>query len=170
MPDPVTHPFLQSQWFFPYFVAMWFGVTGLLAYASGWARLANQFPAQMPVQGDRFRFASGSMGLRFVPVSYDNCLFVTVSPSGLRISIFFPFRFLSAPMFVPWSAMESVTQGRFLLLMHTTVLVIKEQWPRITFRGGAGNAAYRAFLASRSGAHPDSEAIAIAHRSRSPFG
>jgi hypothetical protein len=163
MTDPVTYPFL-------YFVAMWFGVTGLLAYAGGWARLANAFPAEMPVPGDRFRFVSGSMGLRFVPVSYGNCLFVTVSPSGLRISIFFPFRFLSPPLFVPWSAMESVTQGRYFLLMRSTVLVIKEQWPRISLRDAAGDAAYRAFLASRSGEHPDTEAAILARSNRSPFG
>src|SRR5580704_5661625 len=92
---------MQSEWFFPLFVLWWLFLTGLLAYFGGWTSLAGRLRADgpdVPVDGKRFRFASGSLGRRFFPVSYGNCLFVVVAPQGLRLSIFLPFRFLSPPL------------------------------------------------------------------------
>jgi hypothetical protein len=140
--------FLQPPWLYLYFAALWLGITGLLAHWSGWATLAERFRSDAPVEGDRFRFASGSMGRRWIPVSYGNCLFVTVTPSGLRLSLFLPFRFLSPPLWVAWADLEAVIQKRFLLVSVTT-LVLKETWPRITLRGAAGRALYAACTAAR---------------------
>jgi hypothetical protein len=140
--------FLQPPWFFLYFGLLWFAVTGILAHWSGWATLAERFRSDDSVQGELFRFASGSMGRRWIPVSYGNCLFVTVTPRGLHLSLFLPFRFLSPPLWVAWSDVESVMQKRILLTSVTT-LVLKEAWPRITLRGSAGKAIYEACIAAR---------------------
>jgi hypothetical protein len=147
MTTPVP-AFLQPPWFFLYFGLLWFGVSGVLAYWSGWATLAERFRSDDSVEGDRFRFVSGSMGRRWIPVSYGNCLFVTVTPTGLRLSLFLPFRFLSPPLFLPWSAVESVIQKR-ILLMGVMTLALKEVWPRIALRGAAGKAVYDACIAAR---------------------
>jgi hypothetical protein len=139
---------MEPQWFFPCFAAMWFGGTGLLAHWSGWATLATRFRCDETVEGKRFRFASGSMGRRWIPVSYGNCLFVTVTPTGLRLSLFLPFRFLSPPLFVPWTAVASVIQRR-ILFMSFTSLVLDNAWPRITLRGAPGEEIYEACVGAR---------------------
>jgi hypothetical protein len=87
------------------------------------------------------------MGKRFFPVSYRGCLFVTVSASGFRLSIFFPFRFQSPPLFVPWARVDSVTEKRMLYFFRYVVIVIKDHWPLISLPGKAGNSVHRAFLA-----------------------
>jgi len=148
MTDPTLPAFLEPKWFFPAFAAMWVGVTGLLAHLSGWATLAARFPSDDPVDGQRFRFASGSLGWRWVPVHYGNGLFVTVSPTGLRLSLFLPFRFLSPPLFVPWTAVESLMRKRIVFVTFTT-LVLKGAWPRITLRGSSAQPLYQACSTAR---------------------
>jgi hypothetical protein len=128
---------LQPQWFFPLFVSMWLGITGLLSYIGGWASLASAFPAHDEVIGERFSFRSGSLGWRYFPVRYGNCLFVTVGREGFRLSILFPFRFLSPPIFVPWAKVVSVEEKRLFFLSYS-VLSIRDHWSRISVRGAPG--------------------------------
>jgi hypothetical protein len=116
---------------------MWLGITGLLAHLGGWAHLAGRYPVAAAPSGQRFNFVSGSMGLRFFPVSYGNCLFVDVGSSGFRLSIFLPFRFLTPPMFLPWSDVTSVTSKKFLFFSYV-VITLRDQWPTISIRGRAG--------------------------------
>jgi hypothetical protein len=139
--------YLEPQWFIPLFALMWLGVTGLLAHLSGWTSLARSYRAGAPSNGERFRFVSGSMGLRFLPVSYGSCLFVRVEKQGFHLSILLPFRFLTPPLFIPWSDVESAVESRFLLFRYT-VLTVRSQWPRITIRGAAGTALSRTFQAT----------------------
>jgi hypothetical protein len=132
--------YMQPQYFLPLFAAMWFGVTGLLAHFGGWAYFGRTYKSDGRVEGDRFRFVSGSMGNRFFPVNYGNCLFVTVTPHGVGISILFPFRFQCPPLYFPWTDVESVVEKRFLFLFPYTVVTIRNHWPRISLWGGAGKA------------------------------
>jgi len=129
---------MEPEWFFPLFIAMWFGITGLLAHLGGWASLARRYRAAEPPSGERFRFASGSMGWRFLPVNYGGCLFVTVSEKGIHLSILFLFRFLSPPLFIRWSDMESVTEKRFIVSTYTAIR-LRGEWPAIALRGRAGH-------------------------------
>jgi hypothetical protein len=117
---------------------MWLGVGGLLSLLGGWFGLAADFRAEQPALGERFRFVSGSMGSRLFPVRYSNCLFVTVNDSGFRLSILFPFRFLTPPLFVPWSAIASIEQKKFLLVFRYTAIRVRDRWPTISVRGDAG--------------------------------
>lgn len=137
--------YMQPQYFFPLFVAMWFGVTGLLAHFGGWAYFGQKYKSNRLIEGERFRFASGSMGHRIFPVNYGNCLFVTVNPQGVRISIFLPFRFQSPPLYFPWSDVESVVEKRFLFLFPHAVVTIRNHWPRISLWGGVGKAVMRSY-------------------------
>jgi hypothetical protein len=84
MMNPDAMPgFLQPPWFFEYFARFLIGVTSLLAYVSGWTALAQRFRSDGAIEGERFRFASGSMGRRWKQVTYGNCLFVTVNATLL---------------------------------------------------------------------------------------
>ena len=143
------HPFpppelMEPLWFFPFFAAMWCGISALLAMLGGWAWLARSFKAEQSTQGKRFRFVSGSMGASVLPVSYSGCLFITVGETGFRLSILFLFRLLSPPLFIPWRAIESV-ESRRLLLSRRTVIRIRDRWPTISIRGEAGEELQRAY-------------------------
>jgi hypothetical protein len=92
---------LLDEWFFPLFVLMWFVMSGLFSLISGWSSLASRFRIDKPVEGDCFRFVSGLIGSHLLPVSYGNCLFVTINEEGFRVAIFFLLRFLSPPLFIP---------------------------------------------------------------------
>src|SRR6185369_15574537 len=106
--------FMQPQWLPFTFVVMWAVITGLLAHLSGWAGLSSYFRATAPPSGERFRFVSGSMGLRSFPVSYGGCLFLDVNADGFRLSILFPPRFQSPPLFVPCPQVAPVTEKQLL--------------------------------------------------------
>lgn len=133
-----TQQFVQSQWFYPTFALMWIAITGLLAQLGGWSTLARQFRSDESIQGERFRFVSGSMGKRFLPVSYGNCLFVVINDAGFGLSILFPFRILSPPLFIPWHAVASVERKKLLFLFPYTLIRIGGEWPTISIRGHAG--------------------------------
>ena len=141
---------LQPQWFLPLFVSMWLVITGLLSYIGGWASLARAFPAHDEVHGDRFRFRSGSLGWRYFPVRYGNCLFITVNQEGFCLSILFPFRFLSPPIFVPWAEVVVVEEKR-LLFFRYYVLSIRDHWSRISVRGTPGSSLKEQFEAYNAG-------------------
>ena len=131
-PDP------SSPWFIVFFAFMWLAITGLLAVLSGWSSLATQWRAQAKPEGKRFRFASGAIGIKLLPVSYGNCLTVTVSENGLGMAIMFPFRFLSPPIFIPWGQVTNVSEGRFLFFRHVVIQPVNH-WARIKLYGKVGN-------------------------------
>lgn len=135
----------DSPWFIVFFAAMWFGVTGFLAVFSGWYSFAAQWRAREESGGERFRMRSASIGMPFLPVGYGNCLTVTVSERGLGLALLFPFRFLSPPLFIPWSQVASVSEGKFLFFRHVIVQPANH-WSRIKLYGELGN---RALAASR---------------------
>jgi hypothetical protein len=127
----------MPQWLFPLFVLMWLGGGAILSVLSGWHTLASRFRAEQPALGERFRFASGFIGNPAFPVHYSSCLFVTVSNSGLSISIFFLFRFLTPTLFIPWSEVTSVELKQLLFYRYCAIR-LRDQWPTICVRGGAG--------------------------------
>jgi hypothetical protein len=109
----------------------------VLALAGGWFSLSGEFRSDESIEGERFRFASGSLGVWPFPVAaYGGCLFMTVNDSGFRLSILFPFRFLSPPLFIPWSAVKTVETGRVLFVRYTLVR-LRRGWPTVALRGKA---------------------------------
>jgi hypothetical protein len=135
--DQFAFPSGDSPWFLPAFALLWIGVTAGLALLSGWTNLAEEFRSEQPVDGERFRFASAAIGARLFPVGYSNCLFLIVGPMGIGVSIFFLFRLLSPPLYIPWARVESVEQRRFLFL-KSTVVRVAGHWPELKIYGRAG--------------------------------
>lgn len=158
MPEQAIALSPDSPWFVPLFFAMWLGVTGLLAQVSGWASLSSQFRATGSIEGKRFRFSSGSMGRRFFPVNYGNCLFITVGPQGLHLSILFLFRFLSPPLFIPWTSIGHVEKRHFLFFPYY-ILTIRDHWARLGLYGWTGRHVKDAFDAANDDSDPTRHAI-----------
>lgn len=128
-------PFL----FVLFFTLLWTAVTGLLSKLGGWSLLAERFPgsAKQP-HGRRFTFTSALIRrFRLFPVNYRGILFVTIGPEGLYLDIFFLFRFLSPPLFIPWRAVESVGEQRHLFGSYG-VMKIRDCPVVLLFMGEAG--------------------------------
>jgi hypothetical protein len=139
MNHPPTPAFLQPQWFFPFFVMMWLTISAVCSIFGGWWALAREFRRIQPTVGETFRFASGSLGAEVFPATaYGSCLFVTIADSGFELSILFPFRFLSPPLFIPWAAVSAVEGRRYLFFLNATVVRFNRRWPILTLRGRAG--------------------------------
>jgi hypothetical protein len=145
-------PIFEVQWILWAFPLLWVFVTAMLGLMSGWARLSRAFSRKAQVEGERFRFASGSMGWANVPVRYTNCLFITVNAEGFRLSILFPFRLMSPPLFIPWSSVVAAEEkGAFIFTYYQ--LRLRDHRQVISVSGSAGRAikqAHGAFNASGS--------------------
>ena len=142
---------LDPPWFFPFFATMWVGISGLLSIWSGWSGLAARFRATGNAVGEHFRFASGSIGAStWLPVNYRSCLFFTVGTTGFGLSIFFPFRFLTPPLFIPWSEVESITEQRSWFIRRA-VIHVRGSSSKIMVPGRAGQCLTQAY--ARYSAH-----------------
>ena len=124
MPPAALQQLFHSEWFIPMFLAVLLGMGALLSVASGWRSLARRFPSVRQIEGERFHFASAKMGrVSWFPVNYGGCLIVTVTPVGLAISIYLPFRLLCPEFFVPWAQVESVEERTSALSRRMVVRI-----------------------------------------------
>jgi hypothetical protein len=147
---PVSPNGLQLEWFLPLFFAALLGVGALLTVASGWRTLSHRFPSVAQVEGERFHFASAKIGrVPWFPVNYGGCLIVTVTPSGLAVSIYLPFRLLCPEFFVPWAQIESVEE-RASALSRRTVVRIRGSSVRLALRGTVGQSVSAMFARVRT--------------------
>lgn len=135
-PSPQWEPFWLVLFFAGFWIAMWIAVSMLLSVMSGWRSLARRFRASTPPSGDRFRFVSGSMGPWFLPVSYSNCLTLTVGAEGIHLAMFFPFRLFHPPLFIPSAMIESAVKKYFLFFPYAKIR-IRGHWPTLTIYGWA---------------------------------
>ena len=152
--DHVVTPSGITVWLLPLLVVTWLIACAMLSFMSGWRRLAARFPASSGIDGETYRFASMSLGAGLLPVHYRNSMFVTVGRSGLSMSVFILFRVMHPPLFIPWSAVETVQPERFWLVNHT-VVYIRGFDKRLLFRGRAGKKILEAFNAQAVGSSPD---------------
>jgi len=132
----MTTPSPDSPWFLLWFILLWTFVSVLLAICSGWLSLSHRFRAKERHEGEKYSWVSGSMGLRWFPVGYRGCLSVTVARSGIGLSLFFLFRLLCPPLYIPWSAVEAVRSGRFLFRRYAA-LELSGEWSEIRVYGNA---------------------------------
>ena len=150
MPPSAVSTVLPSAWFVPLFFVMLLGIGALLAVASGWRTLSHRFPPVVQVEGQRFHFASAKMGrVPWFPVNYGGCLIITVTPTGLAISIYLPFRLLCPEFFVPWSQVESVEE-RATALSRRTVVRIRGSTIWLALRGSVGQSVSAMFARTRA--------------------
>lgn len=101
--------------YFPYifpFVFVGWGafVLYILSLLSGWHRLAQRYPARRETDGKTFKMQSAKIGW----VNYNNVLKFTISPNGLSVSSWGPFRFAHPPFTVPWRDIYNVTFKKIL--------------------------------------------------------
>ncbi|MBM4070661.1 MAG: hypothetical protein FJ271_17155 [Planctomycetes bacterium] len=78
-------------------VSMW-----LLGWAGGWRAVARVYPASGPPTGIRF----GMQRCQFGWVGYNGCMTMHVSEEGLRIEVWWIFRFGHPTLLIPWSALH----------------------------------------------------------------
>jgi hypothetical protein len=125
-------------WFVVAWLAVWLGVTALLAQVSGWRDLAAEFRSDNAPDGERFGFVSGALGKPWFPVRFNTCLVVVVGPMGFGLSLWLPFRFRAPALFIPWTAVESVDESAGTVLLATRIRIrVRSHWPVITILGRA---------------------------------
>lgn len=74
----------------------------------GWRQLAGRYRATaQPPAGCRYHGVSGWMA-PFILGSYHNCLNVTVSPAGIHVVPWIPFRLFHPPLLFPWACVEQI--------------------------------------------------------------
>ena len=90
--------------------AFWYLVVFTLSHVSGWQHLAGIYLAQTPPAGKRLGLVSGSVGA----VSYRNALIIHVVRSGFFLEVPFLLRIGHKPLFIPWVAISSEKEIKFL--------------------------------------------------------
>lgn len=106
----------HSPWLFPLaFIAFWWFVVSLISRVSGWSRLAECYPADDFFDGEKRGFQSMRIGRgKIQSANYGGCVMVGVTPSALRLSMFFPFRPGHAPLSIPFGDISADTEKVFL--------------------------------------------------------
>ncbi|WP_296671486.1 hypothetical protein [Sulfuricaulis sp.] len=128
-------------------IVAWLFACAMISLMGGWHRLAAKFRSDSAINGEEIRFASMTIGTGLFPARYRRVLFVTVEPTGVGLSVIFPYRLLHPPLFIPWSAVESAQRERSWLVNHVAVN-IRGFEKRLFFRGAAGKKILEAFNAN----------------------
>jgi len=138
MPSPPPPGLIDPHWLLPFFCCLWLLICAGLSLGGGWFSLSREFRSDDEAAGQHFRFRSGALGRWPFPVTgYGSCLFLTVNDQGFRLSIFFLWRPFAPPLFIPWTAVQSVKAQR-LLFVRYTLIRLKRGWPVVAIRGDAG--------------------------------
>ncbi|TWT78757.1 hypothetical protein CA13_01540 [Planctomycetes bacterium CA13] len=87
---------------------MWCGISFLLTFLSGWAKLAERYPDRTLPDCKAFYCQSGNIG----GVNYNSCLTLCVSQRGLGLSVMIPFRIGHPTLWIPWSDFHDVQETR----------------------------------------------------------
>jgi hypothetical protein len=135
---------VQPLSFLFFFVFLWLVISGGLALAAGWTSLAAKFRQTETLLGERFTSVSGAISNGRLPVGYRSCLTVSVGQAGFSLAVLFPFRFLSPPLLIPWSEVETVLVEKLLRVGYTAVR-LRHQRHVIFIRGPAGRRIMDAF-------------------------
>ncbi len=145
---------LNPQWFLPALVVGMMAVAGLLAFLSGWRRLAKRYRPTAQIDGERFYFASAKMGLvPWFKINYGACLIITVGKTGIYVSIFMPFRLFCPDFFLPWSEVESVEEQASALTRRMVVRV-RGSPVSLALRGSVGHCVAATYAEAKAAASP----------------
>ena len=120
-----TMPASESDlWFFVffpfYFVGLWCLVCYTISIVGGWKRLARKYPRREEPKGRKFSMASASLGFF---CNYNGCLTIHGCKEGVDLAVWGLFRIGHPPIFLPWSALERVTPGKFLWIKWVKIEV-----------------------------------------------
>ncbi len=86
--------------FIALFVGTWIIISFALSRASGWAKLAQLYPAGRSFDGELIRFQAAQF--RYA-TNYNGCLDFGSNYEGLYIVPMLPFRAFHPPLLIPWS-------------------------------------------------------------------
>jgi hypothetical protein len=89
------------------FVGLWMWICSLLASLARWPALAAQYPARDPAAGKPIRGEVTAVGA----VRDRHATILHVSPLGLHMLAWWPFKVRRAPVLVPWAAVRYVSRG-----------------------------------------------------------
>lgn len=94
------------------FVLIWSGVVYLLAWLSGWRRLARQYRHAGAPKGQPL----GAFWAMLGPVNHRGTLTIQAAPEGLYLSVMVFFRIGHPPLLIPWHAIKrhGAPQGSLL--------------------------------------------------------
>ncbi len=153
--NAAVHPIaFNPQWFLPALVVGMVAIAAVLAYLSGWRRLARSFPPVAQIDGERFYFASAKMGMvPWFQINYGVCLIITVGRAGIYVSIFMPFRLLCPDFFLPWSAVEGVAE-QASALSRRMVVRIHGSPVTLALRGSLGHCVAATYAGALAAAKP----------------
>lgn len=88
------------------FAAFWIFVTQLLAKMSGWSALQDRYPDRPDEPAQlTLRFQTASIGAK--RVNYKNCLTLSATSTGLRVSVWRLFGLFQSPFLVPWEQIQA---------------------------------------------------------------
>jgi len=93
------------------FLSLW-ALTCLFISFFGWGELAKRHRAVLPAEGTRHSGRSLSLGRL---ASYNACVTIHTSRSGLHLALFPIFRIAHPPLFIPWSAVRFLKQRQGML-------------------------------------------------------
>jgi len=121
-----------------YFLGMWFGIGGLLAFIGGWFGLSKIYRDNDPSQTLQYIAKTINVG----GVSYGRCINASVTTSGIYLRIFFIFRFLHPPLFIPWLEIKSVASKKWFFFSSYYVRT-RQSGTTICFYGKLGESIFR---------------------------
>ncbi|TWU27913.1 hypothetical protein Poly41_70530 [Novipirellula artificiosorum] len=101
-------PPIMILFFIVLFPLMWCDISLLIAFLSGWSRLAERYRYDARIECEFFSFQSGKMG----GVDFNSCLILGVSERGLLMSMLLPFRIGHPQLLIPWSDFHDVQENR----------------------------------------------------------
>ena len=109
---PVEAWLRDNPWVIPIFVVAWgWMITQGVARISGWSRLAEQYRATQPFQGEKWRFQSVQM--RYLS-HYNNCVTFGADFQGLYIAMLFLLPG-HPKLLIPWEELEIRPKERFIM-------------------------------------------------------
>jgi len=111
--DPVDEFLRAYPWVVPLLVVGWGClVMQLVARLSGWSRLAEQYRATQPFQGEKWRFQS--INMRYLS-HYNGCVTFGADLQGLYVAVLFFFRVGHPPLLIPWGELEIQPKDRWMM-------------------------------------------------------
>lgn len=133
--------------FFPVlFVVFWLLLVTTISRIGGWHALAHTFRAPTLGRGKSYRFVSGCMS-GSLPARYGGCLALRVQEDGFYLIMWVAlFRFQHPPLFIPWSAVESVSE-EYRFFIYNIDIKFKDHSNIIWIKGRPGKALYHSYIA-----------------------
>lgn len=129
LPEPI---------YFLFFVALWLFASAMMSQLSGWRELGKQFNLNKKIQGEVFRTVSGAVFMStWRYARYSGVLYFTANQEGLKMSVAFPLRFMTPPLFIPWNHVESASLTGRAPFKGTTIS-LKNHKAKILILGDPG--------------------------------